>query len=204
MKKLTLALGILVTTLAVLPAIAAEGGPLKVEIGPERIILPGGLQPFMFQSKKGTLLVEGMMPEPPGFVAPNLNWGWFTEFIRSTDGGNTWKTWLPRPAQGRGPVFEGDGVQLKDRTILILEWTAEGPKEGGYLFGKLWESHDEWQTLSGPTEAKIYLPDAITGYDGGGRPMPGIWLHRTMIEMPGGELLATAYGWFKGDSTPSA
>jgi hypothetical protein len=204
MEKFRLALGILVTALAILLAMAAERGTLKVEIGPERIILPKGLQPFMLQSNKGTLLVEGMMPEPPGFVAPNRNWGWLTEFIRSTDGGNTWKSWTPAAAQGRGPVFEGDGVQLKDGTILILDWTAEGPKDGGYFIGKLWESHDEWQTLSGPAQAKIYLPNAITGYDDGGRPMPGIWLHRTMIEMQGGELLATAYGWFKGDSTPSA
>jgi hypothetical protein len=173
-----------VALLASLNALGAEHNPLKITVGPEQIIMRGGLQPEMFQSNKGTLVVHRL------------------GFIRSTDGGETWKTWTPTAAQGRGPAFV-DAVQLKDGTILALDFLAEGPKEGGYFFGKLWESHDEWQTLSGPTPAKFYLPDAIGGYNDGGSPSPAIALHRTMIEMPGGELLATAYVWFKGDSTPS-
>ena len=63
----------------------------------------------------------------------------------------------------------------------MLDRSVEGggPKQGGYFVGKLWESHDEWQTVSGPAPAKIYLPDGILGYGDSGHPFPGICLHRT-------------------------
>jgi hypothetical protein len=205
MKSSRLVLVTLVALLASLSALGAEREPLKITVGPEQIILPGGLQAFTFQSNKGTLLAQEMqMADQEIPLADDVNLHrWITHFVRSTDAGATWKTWTPTTSQGGGPIIEGEAAQLKDGTILILDWAAEGPKEGGYFFGKLWESHDEWQTVSGPTLAKFYLPDAIGGYDDGGFPFPKICLHRTMVEMPGGELLATAYGWFKGDSTPS-
>jgi len=203
-KNALLILGVLALSLLSPHEFILAGEDLRVTVGPERIILPDGLQPFMFQSRNGTLVVQGQMPEPPGFIAPNRNWGWIPGNVRSADGGETWQAWTPTTKQGMGPIFEGEATQLENGRTLILEWTAEGPKEGGYFFAKLWESHDEWQTLTGPMQAKIHLPDAIQGFDDGGHPMPGIWLHRTLIEMPSGELLATAYGWFRGDSTPSA
>ena len=105
---------------------------------------------------------------------------------------------------GRWAVLEGSVGQLKDGTILVMEWVARGPKADGYFIGKLWESRDNWKILTGPIDARIYLPQGKGGFDDGGKPVDGLFIHRTLMEMPDGNLLATAYGWFKEDSVPSS
>jgi hypothetical protein len=63
---------VLVTLVALVASSTAWGRgpkPLKITVGPEQIILPRDLQPFMFRSNKGTLLIKG------------------ERFARSTDGG---------------------------------------------------------------------------------------------------------------------
>ena len=40
---------------------------LRVKVGPERIVLGDGLQPFMFQTKKGTLFLQAQTSPTPGF-----------------------------------------------------------------------------------------------------------------------------------------
>ena len=179
--------------------------PLELTIGPEQMMLPGGLQPFMFQSGKGTLIVQAQMPFPAGYVQPAKNaYPGYPGSIRSTDLGKSWKAWKPTSEQGAGPIFEGNVTQLQDGTILIVEWIAEGPESDGYFIGKLWESRDDWETLTGPFQSKVFLPQAKSGFDDGGRPYGGVNFHRTLIEMPNGDLLTTAYGWFKEDVTPSS
>jgi hypothetical protein len=182
-----------------------EKKPLRISIGPEQIILPGGLQPFMFKSDKGTLVLQAQLPFPKDYVQPEKNaYPGYPGTVRSVDGGRTWQVWQPAPDQGAGPIIEGSVANLRDGTILLIEWVAEGPQPGGYFFGKVWESSDEWSTLKGPFRASIHLPQAKSGFDDGGRPYGGVNFHRTLIELPDGALLATAYGWFEGDDTPSA
>ncbi|MCC6124064.1 MAG: exo-alpha-sialidase [Pirellulales bacterium] len=180
-----------------LPLQGQGGDRLKIIVGPERKVLPDGLQPFMFLSREGTLVVQAQLPtgttEFPG------RWG----TVRSTDGGRIWKTWEAAKTQGGGPFIEGSAAQLKDGTILILQWAARGPKDG-YFIGKLWESRDDWRTLAGPTDARFHLPQGKGGFDDGGNPVDELFLHRTLLEMPNGDLLATAYGWFQEDTTPSS
>jgi hypothetical protein len=52
-------------------------------------------------------------------------------------------------------------------------------------------------------QAKVYLPEAKGGYDDSGHRSSGLTIHRTLIEMPDGDLIATASWWFKQDVTPS-
>lgn len=186
------------------PVRAGESGPLKLVIGPEQIILPDGLQPFLFQSAKGTLILQAQLPFPPGYVKPPKNaYPGLPGTVRSTDGGKKWQRWSPSAGQREGPIFEGNAVALRDGTILVFEWVAEGPRPDGTFMGKVWESADDWQTLTGPFEAKVALPDGKGGFDDGGHPYPGVNIHRSLIELPDGDLLSTAYGWFKPDSTPT-
>jgi len=168
-------------------------------LGPEKIILKDGSQPFMFVSAKGTLVVQAQRPRRVSTDFPGIY-----STIVSRDGGMTWPSWSPAKSQAEGPFFEGSVVHLKDGTILILEWVARGPQGNGNFIGKIWESGNDWKTISGPFEAKFFLPEGKGGFDDGGNPVDGIFLHRTLLEMPNGDLLATAYGWFKGDSTPSS
>lgn len=184
--------------------IFAEGvKPLKIMVGPEHIVLRKAIQPFMFQSRQGTLVVQGQAPAPHDFVAPKYVWGWYPGTVRSTDRGRTWASWKPSATQGLGPIFEGTGAEFKDGTIVILSRLAKVSQPDGYFISDRWESHDDWQTLDGPLQAKIYLPEAVLGFGDNGQPAPGFTLHRSLIAMPNGDLLATAYGWFKGDETPS-
>jgi len=199
-KKIIIAA--LLGAFAILTCLSLDGGhreTLKITIGPEVKILPEGLQPFMFRSRQGTLVVQAQLPTTEDKEFPG-RWG----TVRSTDGGRSWQNWAPAKEQGEGPFIEGSVGQLKDGTILILEWVARGPKADGNFIGKVWESKDEWKTISGPFEAKFYLPEGKGGFDDGGKPVDGLFIHRTLMEMPDGSLLATAYGWFKEDTVPSS
>src|SRR5262245_61877369 len=68
---------------------------LKIKIGPEMKILPDGLQPFMFASRQGTLVVQAQLPTTEEKEFPG-RWG----TVRSTDGGKTWQSWAPTKEQG--------------------------------------------------------------------------------------------------------
>src|SRR5438132_13997153 len=46
---------------------------LRVKVGPERIILGDGLQPLMFQTKKGTLFLQAQTSPTPGFKPAKKN-----------------------------------------------------------------------------------------------------------------------------------
>ena len=187
-------------------ALVGHAQPIGLTISEERILIPGGLQPFMFQAQdgSGTLVVQGAT-FPPDYVPATKNaYPGHPATIRSSDNGRTWYQFHPAPNQGIGPIFEGNATQLRDGTTMVLEWIADGPQSNGEFIGKVWESRDNWRTLSGPFEARILLPDAKGGFDDNGKPYGGVNLHRTLIEMPNGDLLSTAYGWFKGDNTPSA
>jgi len=205
-KRFKFAFGIMAAILASSSAFSAERGPLEITIGNEGIIMPGGLQPYMFQTGNGTLVVQAMLPDPRDlsrsatekYIYPPVR------TLRSTDSGNTWKLWTPGKTVGVGPIFNGDGVQYKDGTILWLDWAAEGPRPGGNFVTKVWESRDDWETLLGPFEAKVHLPEGVgAGAADNGMQFPYVVLTRSVIEMPNGDLLATAYGHFRADITPS-
>ena len=172
----------LLALLASISLFSADQKPLKIIIGPEQIIMRDQLQPGMFQSSQGTLLLHA------------------AQVARSTDGGKTWKPWTPTTRKGLDFI---EAVELKDGTVLGVGFVPDGPMKDGYLGARLWESHDDMQTFDGPIPAKVYLPDSISGFSDNGQPDPGFGFHRTVLEMPNGDLLATAYGWFKGDATPS-
>jgi hypothetical protein len=60
--------------------------------------------------------------------------------------------------------------------------------------------------VRGPQDASFALPgiDFYASTDDGGRPHIAERLHRRILELPNGDLLATLYGTMKGDRTPCA
>jgi len=175
----------------------------NVQIGPERIVLTDALQPFAFKGDGDTLVVQGQLSFPPGYVPPAKNsFPGIVGVAVTRNNGDTWQRWKPAPEQGMGPVIEGSATLLRDGTILVLEWIADVPDESGLWRGQIWESADNFETLQGPFQTKIDLPLAKSGFDDGGHPYAGVTFHRSLLELPDGALLASVYCWFEGDDTP--
>ena len=197
---------------------------MSVELGSERIIFTDGLQPFVIRSAKGTLFVQAQLRFPPGYVPAARNaYPGIPGSVVSRDGGQTWARWVFKDKKSAGsylptestnwnavltpaavgPIFEGAAVPLRNGPVLLQEWIApEGPDAAGWYDAQVWESHDDLETFEGPIASRIHLPEGKGGFDDGGHPYSGLTFHRTILELPGGDLLACCYCWFKGDDTP--
>ncbi|MSP14114.1 MAG: exo-alpha-sialidase [Chloroflexi bacterium] len=177
---------------------------LKIDVEPEFHLLSGALQPYLYRSARGTLVVQGHMAYPAVYTYPPKNvFPGVPATAISRDGGHTWELWKPAPDQGLGPTIEGAVLQMRNGATRIFAWIADGPSATGDYTGQMWDTTDEWRTVSGPTPCRIPLPQAKDGHDDGGKPYSGVTFHRTVLELPGGDLLATIYCWFKEDNIPS-
>jgi hypothetical protein len=86
---------------------------------------------------------------------------------------------------------------------LIFNWSLDNVGIGRFK-GKLWKSTNQWETLAGPQEIQLSIPRAAPpGFDDRGEPFSGIVFHRSILELPGGDLLAGLYGRFEEDTTPT-
>ena len=175
----------------------------KVTIGEERIVLTDGIQPFLFRTAEGRLIVQAQLSFPPGYkpAAANQYPGIIGTAV-SDDAGKNWRRWFPGPEQGEGPVTEGAATVLRDGTLLILNWVASRDADDRPWTGTLWESRDNFATVDGPIPFTIDLPQAKGGFDDAGHPYNAVTFHRTVLELPDGDLLAVVYCWFEGDDTP--
>ncbi|NUQ65785.1 MAG: exo-alpha-sialidase, partial [Pirellulales bacterium] len=179
-------------------------GSLRLSFGPERMVLPRGLQPSMLSTKSGTLVVQAQVPEKP-FPTTRMVYLWAMQTVVSRDGGESWTTFPLKPGEN-GLNMEGGAVQLKDGTILALDtYIMPGPREPEGV-GQLYTSTDDWRTLQGPQDVPFELPGVnfYASTDDGGRPHHAQRLHRRILELPNGHLLTTLYGWMQEDRTPSA
>lgn len=185
------------------PHMVEADGKLRFDYGEERMILDGGLQPFLLCTKAGTLIMQAQSPHPP-FKSSRMHYPYAMWTTVSRDGGRTW-TRLPVKDGDNGLNTEGGTLQLRDGTILGLDtYIVPGAKEGVGL-GQLYTSTDDWQTLTGPEEVTFDLPNVNfkASKDDGGHPHDAQRLHRRMLELPNGDLLTTFYGQLYGDATPS-
>src|SRR5262245_19475882 len=184
---------------------------MSIDLGPERIVMTDGLQPFAVKSARGSIFVQAQLRFPPGYVPPARNaYPGLPGSIVSRDGAKTWTRWVYKPktdskvfaptdsanwnsmltpASGaNGPIFEGAAVQISNGPVLIQEWVAtDGPDADGWYSAQLWESHDDFETFEGPIPSRIHLPEGKGGFDDGGHPYAGLTFHRTIIEHPNGD-----------------
>jgi len=110
---------------------------------------------------------------------------------------NAGKTWRKQPSAWTGGVIG----QLRDGTILALPVRSDGPPKqpGLYTYSAL-RGKDTWQSLKPETET-MKVP-AVEGTGDDLRAFYGMIPWNTLVEMPNGDLLMTAYGYFKGDDVP--
>ncbi|MEJ7767247.1 MAG: sialidase family protein [Chitinophagaceae bacterium] len=183
------------------PAPLLKDARIQLKFSEERLILNDGVQPMMLSTKAGTLVVQAQLREKP-FPSSRMTFHSKLGTVVSRDGGRSWKR-IPLKPGDNGLNMEGDAVQLRDGTILALDtYVTPGnkPNEG---LGLLYTSNDDWQTLNGPDEVTFNMPGVSFrgSSDDGGHPHEAARLHRTILELPNGDLLATIYGWWKGDTT---
>ncbi|MFN7924475.1 MAG: kelch repeat-containing protein [Bryobacteraceae bacterium] len=174
----------------------AQSRRLRVELGPEQVIAPGVPWPYLAQLRDGATILFGHIRWPKGGRYPIH----YTAISR--DGRKTWTEWKPGPGQGDGPITEGSHVELRDGRLLVFDVHAE--HTGNKRFAKsYWVSKDSYRTLEGPFEFSFSMPEADDGgVDDRGEPVNRIYVRRSVIELPGGDLLACAYGRFKADKMP--
>ncbi|MEO7652515.1 MAG: sialidase family protein [Bryobacteraceae bacterium] len=177
----------------VLAAAEMPKAALGIDLGAEQLVAPGVPWPYLFQAREGTTVVFGHIGWPPGGRYP------IHYTSRSFDGRKTWQEWKHGPEHGRGPITEGSAVQLRDGRCLLFDVHAEhvGNKRFETSF---WTSKDAFRTLQGPAKYSFVIPEAeVNGFDDRGEPISRLYLRRSVIELKGGDLLATAYGHFEPD-----
>lgn len=175
----------------------SEPPPVYAQLGPEQLILRGGGWPYLFHSREGTTVAFGHRHWVPGKPEPVV----FT--TRSFDQLQTWQEWQPGPEHGAGPVTEGSAVQLDDGRILIFDVYAY--HAGNHVFhGKRWVSRDGWKTVSESEPTRVTVPGVKVdrAVDDRGDAVSRLYIRRSVIVLPGGDLLATGYGQFEGEEAP--
>lgn len=177
---------------------------LRTEVGPERIAFGGGLQPYLFRSASGAMMLG------------NASCGAAVSSV-SRDQGRTWERWLPpnpppdmlgHPTNPFNPnIREVPGIpcaamgQRADGVILALDPVAHGPDQFGNFHCKLFISSDDLKSFSVKT-VPVHHPRGRSGVDDGGQPCGGLSFCRSLLTLPDGTLLASGYGWCEGDTTP--
>jgi hypothetical protein len=192
-----------VETTAHEPEVLQSDRKLRFEFGEERVVLPRGLQPSMLVTQSGTIILQGQVPDK-SIPSKRMAYPWAMSTRVSRDGGLSW-TDIPLKQGENGLDMEGGIVQLRDGTILSLDTYIVPGERADEGLGQLYTSHDDWRTVSGPTDVVFEMPgiEFYGSSDDGGRPHAAERAHRRIIEMPNGDLLCTFYGWLNGDNTPS-
>jgi hypothetical protein len=176
---------------------------MKINVGPERMVLTDGLQPFMFRTSRGTIFVQAQLSYPSNYVKPAANvYPGPPGSAVSRDGGKTWSRWFPKAEQEPGPCIEGAVTELPNGDVMLIDWIAEGPDEKGTFVGKRWVTRDDFVTIEGPEPCTATIPNAKAGFDDNGHPYRAVTFHRSIVAMPNGDLLAPVYGWMVGDDSP--
>src|SRR5437879_3208600 len=96
------------------PRVIQADARLHLDFGPERVILPGGLQPSLLCTTAGTLIVQGQLPGKP-LATKRIHYPYPLQTVISRDGGLTWST-FPIPPDSNGLDLEGGAIQLADKT----------------------------------------------------------------------------------------
>src|SRR3990170_425623 len=107
-QRIVRALVALLVGVAWIGDLRADGPPasLVVGIGPERIVLAGALQPFLFRSSRGVLIAQGHMDRPPGYERPaGTSFPGLPSWVVSGDGGKSWRIWKPTDPKVVPPMW---------------------------------------------------------------------------------------------------
>lgn len=185
------------------PIAIHDDGRIAVHVGESRVLMRG-VQPYLYLAGDGILLVQAQLSEKPLGNRRRINhFPWQMGSRISRDFGVHWEEFFLDPELD-DPFVEGGGLHRSDGVTMLLDTyitpTAH-PDEGE---GDLWLSRDGLRTIEKPVSIKFHIPGVNfnASKDDGGHEHRAIRLNRSLIALPGGDLLTSAYGCFQGDAIP--
>jgi hypothetical protein len=123
----------------------------------------------------------------------------FVHGNRSTDGG---KTWDNSPAAVRASFHDkwrqSAGCVLRDGTFIGLGAKPEFTRLDRRIL-KVYRSKDNLKTVTGQIDAVLDIPQGTGGRSETGEYSGAMVVEHSLIERQDGTLIASAYGWWKGD-----
>src|SRR5204862_6069578 len=128
-----------------LPTMVEADGRLRFDFGEERMVFDGGLQPFLFVTATGALIMQAQSPNPP-VPLPRMHYAYEMATLVSRDGGKSW-TLIPLKPNDNGVNLEGGLVQLRDGTILALDTYVTPGTKPYHGVGQLYTSKDDWRAV---------------------------------------------------------
>ncbi len=184
----------------------AADSRLHLEVGPSTVVMGnGGYQPYLFCSAQGTLFCQAQLDEEPFHTKNKPVYHVRIGTVISRDHGLSWTPWTKE--KNHDDVFiEGGACQCADGSILMLDTYVVPGSQPGSGIGELWKSADDLRTLQGPINVPFDLPHIVYGAstDDMAVPVKSARLHRSIIELPNGDLLTLMYHSFEGDTAPAA
>jgi len=170
---------------------------------PPVVVLDGSQQPYLFATAKGTMFCQAQLHAPPFNTKGKTVYHVRIGTAVSRDGGATWSHWAAQENHDDVNI-EGGAIERSDGTIMLVDtfvMPADQPEHG---LIEIWKSRDDLKTVEGPHFVDCSLPKInwSGSTDDMGRPHKAARLHRSVVELPGGDLLTTMYSWFGDDHAP--
>ncbi len=109
----------------------------------------------------------------------------------SYDNGKTWKPGPPAPG-------EKVALDMGDGDIISIKRNSRR-QSGDTFIAKIKRSTDNWKTVE-DEEIKVNIPNVSHVRTGGGDMIDGFLFHHGLLKLPNGNLIATMYGNFEGDT----
>lgn len=164
-----------------------------------------GLQPYLYVSREGTLMAQAQTARPTK-GSRKMNYHAQQDTLISRDGGLSYQLYKFESVED-DPFFEGGMIQLSDGSFYGLDTyvVPTDDERDDWGEGEAWVSRDDLKTFEGPFKPTFHIPkvDFNSSRDDGGNPHRAARLHRTILELPDGSMLLTAYLIFKGDIAPA-
>ena len=169
-------------------SVVVENG-VRVTVGASRMIYRGGNYPVLLKLATGWIIADVATRDGQKHAGRRRS------AVISKDLGQAWRPW---PESTR-TSHDGSRCVLPDGTVVAVSQHSEPiPGRENRFRGLRWVSADHWQTVQGPGDTEIQLPDFAVGDSDGGTTRGPHFFGRALA-MPEGGILATMYTNFGPD-----
>src|SRR6266545_3010229 len=137
---------------------------------------------------------------PEQLIASDVPWPYL---FQSREGSTVIFGHVRWPPGGKYPIHFT--TRSFDERKTWQEWRPGAEHVGNkYFEASYWVSSDALRTLQGPHKYSFVLPQAeVSSFDDRGEPVSRMYVRRSILELPNGDLLAPAYGHFETDKMPT-